>query len=240
MRYGLHYLFIFTAGFEGISKLGWGGMKKIWYLLFTALFALSLKAQNTQTEAQKILDAAAEAIRTSGSIKADFAVKVFSEGGIPKEMQGSIQLKEEKFLLKTGGAVVWFDGKTQWSYWAETGEVNITNPTAEELQSINPYALLSARQTGFECQKGSRTAFQEKAVDEVLLTATAGNKQGIVRAQLYVLKKTRQLVFIAIEQRGGSRSEITVTGYQTGRGYDDALFRFNKKEYPDAEIIDLR
>ncbi|KAA6318980.1 Outer-membrane lipoprotein carrier protein [termite gut metagenome] len=215
-------------------------MKRILYLLVTILFALSLKAQTSQTESRKILDSASAAIRTGGGIKADFTVKVFGEDRLLEEMQGSIRLKEEKLLLKTDDAVIWFDGKTQWSYWAETEEVNVTNPTTEELQSINPYVLLSAYQNGFECQKGSKTQFQGKPVNEVLLTAIADNRQDVLRARLYILKETYQLVFIEMEQQGGNRSEITVTGYQTKKNYDDALFRFNKKEYPNAEIIDLR
>ncbi|KAA6307927.1 hypothetical protein EZS27_040399, partial [termite gut metagenome] len=142
MRLPCGYLFIFIADFGNNSNL-WGRMKRILYLLVTILFALSLKAQTSQTESRKILDSASAAIRTGGGIKADFTVKVFGEGRLLEEMQGSIRLKEEKLLLKTDDAVIWFDGKTQWSYWAETEEVNVTNPTTEELQSINPYVLLS-------------------------------------------------------------------------------------------------
>ncbi|KAA6329657.1 Outer-membrane lipoprotein carrier protein [termite gut metagenome] len=215
-------------------------MKRILCFLFTILFALSLKAQTSQTEPQKILDNASAAIRTGGGIKVDFIVKMFDESRLLEEMQGSIQLREEKILLKTDDTVIWFDGKTQWSYWAETEEVNVTTPTREELQSISPYVLLSAYQKGFECQKGSKTLFQGKPINEVLLTAAANNRQDILRARLYILKETYQLVFIELEQQGGSRSEITVTGYQTKKNYDDALFRFSTKEYPNAEIIDLR
>ncbi|KAA6346677.1 hypothetical protein EZS27_005814 [termite gut metagenome] len=214
-------------------------MKGIFYVLLT-LFALSIKAQSTQTESQRILESAAAAIRTGGGIKADFTMKMLDNGKLLEEIKGSIRLKGELFLLKTEDTVIWFDGKTQWSYWVEMEEVNVTNPTTEELQSINPYALLSAYQTGFECEKGGETSFQGKPVDEVLLTETANNRHEILRARLYITKETHQLAFIAIEQPGGSCSEITVTGYRTKMMYEDALFRFNRKEYPNAEIIDLR
>jgi len=43
-----------------------------------------------------------------------------------------------------------------------------------------------------------------------------------------------------MEQRDKSRSEITVTSYQTALKYADSMFVFDKKLYPHAEVIDLR
>ena len=52
-------------------------------------------------------------------------------------------MKGDKFLLETEGVTTWFDGRTQWSYLASSDEVNVSEPTLEELQSINPYSWLS-------------------------------------------------------------------------------------------------
>lgn len=49
---------------------------------------------------------------------------------------GVIELKGEKFVLKTDDGITWFDGKTQWSYLRSSDEVNISNPTGTELQAL--------------------------------------------------------------------------------------------------------
>ncbi|MDR2858869.1 MAG: outer-membrane lipoprotein carrier protein LolA [Mediterranea sp.] len=215
-------------------------MKGISYIIiFTTLFTLSLHAQTAQETAKNILDNTAMAFRADGGIKADFIAKVFDKKQLSEETQGTIQLKGEKFLLKTNDVIVWFDGKTQWTYWIENDEVNVTTPTAEELQSTNPYALLSGYQKEFEYQKGTKTLFRGKPVNEILLTANAHNKDRM-HIRLYITEKTYQLMYIETEQQNGNRSEITITEYQTKKTYDDALFRFNSKEYPEVEIIDLR
>ena len=62
---------------------------------------------------------------------------------------------------------------------------------------------------------GSLKNFGGKPVYEVVLTAT-DKKRDLSRIVLYVSKDTYQPLFIMMEQRDKSRSEITVTGYQTG------------------------
>ena len=48
-------------------------------------------------------------------------------------------------------------------------------------------------------------------------------------------------LYILLQQRDQqTRNEITVTGYQTRLNYADSIFSFDKKQYPNAEIIDLR
>ena len=117
-------------------------MKKYIFSVLIALLSLPVIAQQQQSQAKSILDKTAEAFRKAGGVKADFTVKVITDGLIEGVEHGTIQLKGEKFVLKTTDIVTWFDGKTQWSYVAKNDEVNVSNPTQEELQQINPYTFL--------------------------------------------------------------------------------------------------
>ena len=136
--------------------------------------------------------------------------------------------------------ITWFDGKTQWSYVVRNDEVNVSNPTQEELQQINPYTFLYMYQKGFSYKLGTVKTYGGKAVWEVILTAK-DKKQDLERITLYVTKNTYEPVYIQLQQRGQqTRNEITVTGYQTRLNYADSIFSFDKKQYPNAEIIDLR
>lgn len=46
-------------------------------------------------------------------------------------------MKGNKFKIEIPDAITWFDGTTQWVYIKDTDEVNITNPTGDELQAIS-------------------------------------------------------------------------------------------------------
>lgn len=215
-------------------------MRKYIFSVLIALLSLPVIAQQQQSQAKAVLDKTAEAFRKSGGVKADFTVKAVTNGLVEGVENGVIQLKGEKFVLKTSEMITWFDGKTQWSYVVRNDEVNVSTPTQEELQQINPYTFLYLYQKGFSYKLGTAKTFQGKAVWEVVLTAN-NKKQELERLTLYVTKDTYEPLYILLQQRGQkTRSEITITSYQARQNYADSIFTFNKKQYPNAEVIDLR
>ena len=213
-------------------------MSKYIFSILIALLTLPVFAQK-QAQAKLILDKTASAFEKAGGVKAEFSIQSFNKGRSVGMANGVIDLKGAKFFLKTEEAVSWFDGKTQWSYLVKSDEVNISIPTEAELQGMNPYALLYLYKKGFDYKLGTVVTFRGKQVYEVLLTAM-NKKQDLSHIVLYVTKDTYQPVFIKVDLRDGSRNEITITGYQTGLKLPDSVFIFNKKQYPSAEVIDLR
>lgn len=215
-------------------------MRKYIFSVLIALLSLPVIAQQQQSQAKAVLDKTAEAFRRAGGVKADFTVKAITNGLAEGAENGTIQLKGEKFMLKTSDIVTWFDGKTQWSYVPKNDEVNVSNPTQEELQQINPYTFLYMYQKGFSYKLGTAKTYQGKAVWEVILTAK-DKKQELERITLYVTKDAYEPLYILLQQRGQqTRNEITITSYQTRQNYADSIFVFNRKQYPGAEVIDLR
>lgn len=214
-------------------------MRKYIFSVLIALLSLPVIAQQ-QSQAKVVLDKTAEAFRKAGGVKADFTVKTVTNGLVEGVENGMIQLKGEKFVLKTSDIITWFDGKTQWSYVTRNDEVNVSNPTQEELQQINPYTFLYMYQQGFSYKLGATGTYRGKAVWEVVLTAR-DKKRELEHITLFVTKDTYEPLYISLQQRGQqTRNEITVTSYQTKRNYADQVFMFDKKRYPGAEVIDLR
>lgn len=197
------------------------------YLLTLALFlSVSVFAQKDK-QAREILDKTANTLQQAGGIRAAF-------GGTAN---GTLLLKGDQFYLNSGGVQSWFDGKTQWSYLKDSEEVNISNPTPEELQTINPYALLSIYKNGYNYKYAGTKNHNGKQGFEVILTPE--KKQDVASITLFV-SKTYQPLYIKVEQSNKSVNEIIVTSYQTNQSLDNATFRFDKKKFPNAEVIDLR
>lgn len=212
-------------------------MRSLFFILWVGLLALPAYAQ--QQEAKTVLDKTSAAFKKAGGVEARFTVKIQAKGQPDGLLVGDLSLKGEKFVLKTSDAVTWFDGETQWSYLTDSEEVNISNPTEEELQGINPYTLLTMYQHGFSYVLGKARTYQGSSVYEVILTATDKTKE-LSRITLYVTRDTYRPLHIIAELNNGSRNEIAITNYKGGVKYDDSHFVFDKKKYPRAEIIDLR
>ena len=200
-------------------------MKRLFTLWLLVLLPFCINAQ-TDAKAAGILDRVLED---------------FSQSGIRAEFEGSetglLLLKGEKFYLNSGNIQSWYDGKTQWSYVADTEEVNISHPTQEELQGINPYLILMRYKTDFNyAYKGSQTRNGVKG-HEIILTPKHSGQQEIIRV---FISKAYHPLAMKIERNGETWSEINVTVYKTDQELEDGMFRFNKSLYPNAEIIDMR
>ena len=191
-----------------------------------ALLPYCLSAQN-DSRAEAILDKTLSSLSDSNGIRADF-------GGTEN---GFLLLKGEKFYLNNGNIQSWYDGETQWSYVADTEEVNVSNPTPEELQGINPYLILMRYKSDFNYSyKGELTKNGVKG-HEVILRPKQSGGMDIIRV---FISKTHQPLAMKVEQNGKTVSEINVTSFRTDQRLEDGMFRFNRSLYPNAEIIDLR
>ena len=200
-------------------------MKRLFTLWMLALLPYCISAQ-TDAKAAEVLDKVLEDLSDNG-IRADF------EGS----ETGFLLLKGEKFYLNNGNVQSWYDGKTQWSYVADTEEVNISHPTLEELQGINPYLILMRYKTDFNyAYKGSQTRNGVKG-HEIVLTPKHSEQSEVIRV---FISKTYHPLAMKMEQNGQTLSEINVTSYRTDQKLEDGMFKFNRSLFPNAEIIDMR
>ena len=115
-------------------------MKKICFLILAALISTAAMAQT----AKSVLDKAAANITVKEGVKANFRMV----GGIGNA-SGTILIKGKKFHATTPKATVWFDGKTMWTYMKDNEEVNVSNPTEAQLQTINPYNFINLYKNGY-------------------------------------------------------------------------------------------
>lgn len=205
------------------------------FLLFTT-FALPCMGQ---LDARDLLDKTATQIRKSNGIEAYFVLTNYKQGFKQSSSKGMIRLKGEMFYLETQGILTWFDGKTQWTYLNENEEVNISNPTEEELQNINPLLLTSLYKKGYECSLGKRKEYEGKAIYEVILTDYNGDNL-LANVTLYITQNDFIPVYIKVKEKGQSYNTIEIKDYDKEKKFEDKIFRFNTKQFPDAEIIDLR
>lgn len=196
-----------------------------------------LKAQK-DPKARQLLDKASSLLQGNG-VEIKFTATSTANGKNMGTTNGTILLKGNKFYLQTPSAKTWFDGKTQWSYLPQNEEVNVSNPTAEELQHINPYALVQIYKNGYNYSMGRATSYKGKSVQQINLKAQNGSRE-MQTATLYLLKANSEPVCIKLTDKNHNSHNIEVTSLRKGINLNDRQFRFDSKKYPNAEVIDLR
>ena len=199
-------------------------MKRIVLAITLAMIGMISYAQS----AKQVLDKTAQTISNKQGITAKFNIS----GPNFSPTNGTIMVKGKKFQATTEVATIWFDGKTQWTYVKNNNEVNVSNPSEDELQALNPYTFINIYRKGF-----NYTMTTKGNSYEVHLTAT-DKKRNIQEMYITVNKTSYTPTQVKMKQRNGWTT-INISNLKATK-LRDAIFSFNAKDYPRAEVIDLR
>ena len=203
-------------------------MRRITSVLIFALAGLALAL--AQKPAQ-VLDKAVAVIDGAGGVTANYAL-TSSHGN----SNGTFAMSGEKFRVLSPEVKCWFNGNDQWAYSPTTGEVNITTPTARELQMTNPLAAARAFKKGCKLSKAKRQAPGMHTI--VLIPNERGDVKGItldIDRNTYLL---RTAVFV---MNNGQHFAITLTNYKTGVALPASTFTYDPSQVPaGTEVVDLR
>lgn len=168
-------------------------------------------------------------MRKAQSLKASFTVDCNGQ-----RSSGEITIDGNRFYLTTPEMTTWFDGKTQWSYSPAAEEVSVSEPTASELEQINPFAIIDGLQKQF---KGRRLT-APKGLDRLELTPK--NNSDYSKVVLTINSATRLPVEITFTTTDRTVTDIKILSLIKIKTPPASTFRFDPKKYPLAEIIDLR
>ena len=200
-------------------------MKKILILFSILMSCLTIaQAQN----AKDVLDKCAAVVSNKDGVKASFRMESARYG----TSSGTIAVKGRKFCVTTDIASIWFDGKTQWTYLKKNDEVSVTTPTEVQLQTLNPYNFITMYKKGFK-----QTMTTNASSYNVHLTADNSSKK-ISEMFITIDKKSFTPTEVKVLQ-GNKWTTFKISNLQKSK-LDDAMFRFSSKDFPTAEVIDLR
>ena len=185
-------------------------------------------AQSNPAQARAILDKTSKVIGHKSGVSAAFTLNNPTTGNV----SGTIAVKGGKFNARTPQAIVWFNGKTQWTYMKKNNEVNISIPTQAQQQMMNPYTFINVYKTGY---KMSST----KAGGSYEVHLVAQNQKRSIQ-EMYVTVNSKTYVPSRVKMKHNGRwYTVTISNF-SAKKLPDSLFAFNSKDYPSAEVIDLR
>lgn len=200
-------------------------------LLTTILpLLLSVIAGSAATSAADILAKCAAKIKSAPSLYVTYTVKADGHSS-----DGQLVLQGDMFTISSPEMRSWYDGKTQWTYASQIGEVNIITPTPEEVRQINPLAIIKTFSTDYTSQPlkapAGKTAVRLKAKN---------SKADITSADITIDDKTLYPTAITLAMSNNQKVTLTIRSVNSGPKLPASDFRFDKTRFPGVNVVDLR
>jgi outer membrane lipoprotein-sorting protein len=204
-------------------------------LVFTSVFA------QKEAKAGEWLEKSLAAFHQFESLSIGFTMNVRDVANQWTEsFDGALDLKGAKLHMNTPDNEIWFDGKTQWVLQKDFVEVQISEPSEQEAQALNPAHVLNMYKNDCKYKYlGEKTGDKGRKVQEVELKPN-GKGNEIVRIVMQIGVSDAMLSHIHIFYKNKIENVIHINKYQKNNALTDSSFVFDPKKYPDAEIIDLR
>ena len=201
-------------------------MKRTVITILSAIMTIVMFAQSPSA----VLDKCVAATNTAGGITANYSITT-PDG----TSNGVLAMQGNRFRIISPEAKSWYDGKTQWSWSPLTSEVNITEPTASELQLTNPLAAAQHFKAAFNMKRA-----KAKTANTYVIKLTPKKKDSIKTLWLYFDEKTSLLRTARFEMQDKSLYIIKITGYKH-KPLPASTFTFDKTMVPaGTQVVDLR
>jgi len=221
-------------------------MKKFVSLAVVTMLAVIGFAQpknmgQSDPDAKKILDAVSAKFKTFKAVQALFAFK--NEDGKGKVLgikKGLLFMKGIKYRVSiTGGQDIFCDGVTIWTYDKTANEVTISKYESTQ-SSITPQKLFTNfYDKDFLYKLNGDKKEAGKTLQEIELTPYDKSKS-FFKVLIWVDKKTQAIYSTKVLEKSGNKYTYTVSSLNGNAAVNDTQFVFDKKNYPNVEVVDLR
>lgn len=201
-------------------------------LLLIVIFTLCGLNKSLAENAESIINKVVSTYNASKSVKAN--INISSSNG---NMNGTIIMQGKCFFISTPSLKSWYNGSIQWTYAKQNGEVNITEPTPEELQTSNPYAAI----TSFKNNYTATNVNSKNSVQYNLKFIPKNKNNDIKELHLYIDKRSYNINKIIIMTTDKTTYTTIISNYKIGVNYPQSTFILDKKAIPSGTpIVDLR
>lgn len=187
----------------------------------------SIKAQSVSAIMSNVLSG----IKDKQNISADFEIT-----SAQFQTKGTFVMSGIKFRILTNDFKCWFDGNTQWIYTTVTNEVNIIEPTHDDLKLSNPYLAVMDYESSYNAKLKSKG----KMGYIVELNAKNDNVN-MSKIELTIDLNSYRITSAVVTLVEGETQVVKLGNYSVNKRIVDTIFVFDDNLVPKGtQLIDLR
>jgi outer membrane lipoprotein carrier protein len=206
-------------------------MKKLSLLIALFLvFNFSIRAQ-TNTDAQSILNKAAEKIQSSKGINVNFSfTQKDKSGAIVSVSKGEMKIKGTKYYIKQNKTEIYCNGVQMWNY---DGENEVTVAKAGDEDEFSPEKIL----TGFNAKDFTIKLASSTSTGYQIQLVPVDKRKNFKHVILYINKSTNLVSKAIITDKTGAAIEINFSNIALNASFPDSHFVFDANKHPGVEIV---
>jgi len=211
---------------------------KLRLIIIIGVLLLSNIGIAQQKNAVDILKELSEKTNSFDNIKVSFAYKMTNiEAGINETTNGTLLVAGNKYRLNIAGQEIISDGKTLWTYLADSEEVQVNEVMEDE--GFSPNKLLSSYNDDYTSKKEDDIIKEGKKLIQLKLKPK--NKESNFDFVILLIDGSKmQLDSFIMHDFDDNIFSYELKQFITNSDIPESSFVFDTAQYPDVEVIDMR
>jgi len=211
--------------------------KSFFSVFFLSIIGL-LMAQTNNPSAVSILEKTAQKFTSLSAFSLDFTMKIEENGKTLLSFKGTAFGKKEKYFISFDEQIIANDGKMMWNYQKNSNEVMIFDAKDDDFVVFHPNQLLSNWDKEYSVKFIREEELQKKQVS--VLDLTPKKKSQFYKIRLFIDKGNSYIQQIMMYEIDGPTTTYFISKFTPNAAVTDAKFTFNKNNYPNVQVIDMR
>ena len=215
-------------------------MKKILALSFAMIFGF-ITISNAQVDDKKsrdILNKVSAKAKDYKNMQFDFTYRMVDKShDIDESLKGTVVLEGDKYKLSFMGRTVISDAKTVWSYDPDAEEIQISN-VSKDADAFNPGKLLTSYDESYR-SKFIKTA-KENGKEFYIIDLYPKKGKSFFKIRLKIDKAALQIVSGTVYGKDNVTYTYSIDKFKHDISTAEGFYTMSVKDYPDADVVDLR
>jgi len=213
-------------------------LKKKTFLIVLFFFTCSLFAQNANLPVAPIIEKTAQKYHTLSAFSIDFKMSMENNKKKIQSYEGVLLVKKDKYFLTIEDQLIANDGIVMWNYQKSINEVSIFDAEDDDFAIFHPAKMLH----NWNKEYDAKFIREEESLKKMMIIVDLKPKKrsSFYKIRLFIDKNTSYIQQIKMYDWDETTITYTVTKFTPNATIADAKFIFNKNDYPDVQINDMR
>ena len=195
-------------------------------------------AQEDDAKAREILNKVSAKAKNYKNMKFDFTYRMVDKAhNIDESLKGSVTLEGDKYRLSFMGRTIISDAKTVWSYDPDAEEIQVSNVNKDG-DAFNPGKLLTSYDESYR-SKLIKTK-KENGKEYYIIDLYPKKGKSFFKIRLKIDKAALQIVSGTVYGKDNVIYTYSIDKFSSDVTTSAGFFTMNVKDYPDADVVDLR